>query len=76
MSINIMINIKNYNQETVFAPWTNMGIKRCNLLETLWPGLLRDIILPILAITGIRPCSIEGKEVRENTDVVQIQNPV
>ena len=45
-----MINIKDHNQTTLFDPWEYLGPKRRNLLDSSWPGLFKDIILPILPV--------------------------
>ncbi len=42
----IMIKVKNPNQLNIFDPWDFLTPKRRQMLESGWPGLFREHILP------------------------------
>lgn len=45
-----MIKVKNPNQLDIFDPWAFLTLKRRQLLESGWPGLFREHILPSIPI--------------------------
>jgi hypothetical protein len=47
---NIMINVKNPNQLNIFDPWAFLTPKRRQLLDSGWPGLFREHILPSIPV--------------------------
>lgn len=46
----IMINVKNPNQLNIFDPWAFLTAKRRQLLDSGWPGLFREHILPSIPV--------------------------
>lgn len=48
-----MINIKDPKQMNIFDPWDFLTPKRRQLLDTGWPGLFRDHILPSIPVNKI-----------------------
>jgi len=55
-----MIFIKDHKQAELFDPWRFLSPKRRQLLDTTWPGLFKDIILPELPVSRIFPFFSEG----------------
>lgn len=55
-----MILIKDHKQAELFDPWRFLSPKRRQLLDTTWPGLFKDIILPELPVSRIFPFFSEG----------------
>jgi hypothetical protein len=49
----IMINIKNPNQRNIFDPWDFITPKRRKLLDSSWPGLFREYILPSIPVQKV-----------------------
>jgi len=45
-----MIKVKNPNQLDIFDPWAFLTPKRRPMLDTGWPGLFREIILPSIPV--------------------------
>lgn len=48
-----MRNIQNPNQLYIFDPWDNLSPKRRQLLDTGWPGLFREQILPSIPVNKV-----------------------
>jgi len=48
-----MINVKNPNQLDIFDPWAFLTPKRRQLLDSGWPGLFREHILPSIPVDKI-----------------------
>lgn len=48
-----MRNIKNPNQLYIFDPWGDISPKRRQLLESGWPGLFREHILPSIPVSEV-----------------------
>ena len=48
-----MIKVKNPNQLDIFDPWAFLTPKRRQLLETGWPGLFREYILPSIPVNKV-----------------------
>ena len=48
-----MRKVKNPNQLNIFDPWEFLTPKRRQMLETGWPGLFREQILPFLPVDKI-----------------------
>jgi len=49
----IMIKVKNPNQLNIFDPWDFLTPKRRQMLESGWPGLFREHILPSIPVTKV-----------------------
>ena len=45
-----MINVKNPNQLNIFDPWDHLTPKQRQLLESGWPGLFKENILPSIPV--------------------------
>ena len=48
-----MIKIKNPNQLDIFDPWAFLTPKRRQLLDSGWPGLFREHILPSIPVDKV-----------------------
>ena len=48
-----MIKVKNPNQLNIFDPWDFLTPKRRQMLDTGWPGLFREHILPSMPINKL-----------------------
>ena len=48
-----MIKVKNPNQLDIFDPWAFLTPKRRQMLDTGWPGLFREIILPSIPVNKV-----------------------
>jgi hypothetical protein len=48
-----MLNIKNPNQLNIFDPWDFLTPKRRRMLDTGWPGLFREHILPTIPVDKV-----------------------
>jgi hypothetical protein len=48
-----MRNVKDPNQLYIFDPWEFFTPKRRQMLETGWPGLFQEHILPLLPVGNI-----------------------
>ena len=48
-----MINVKNPNQLDIFDPWAFLTPKRRQLLDSGWPGLFREHILPSIPVDKV-----------------------
>jgi hypothetical protein len=48
-----MIKVKNPNQLNIFDPWDFLTPKRRQMLESGWPGLFREHILPSIPVAKI-----------------------
>ena len=48
-----MINIKNPHQLNIFDPWDFLTPKRRKLLDSSWPGLFREHILPSIPVQEV-----------------------
>jgi hypothetical protein len=48
-----MRNIKDPNQLYIFDPWSSISPKRRQLLDTGWPGLFREHILPSIPVSKV-----------------------
>jgi hypothetical protein len=49
----IMIKVKDPNQLDIFDPWASLTPKRRQLLDSGWPGLFREHILPSIPIQKV-----------------------
>ena len=49
-----MIKVKDPNQLDIFDPWAFLSPKRRQLLDSGWPGLFREHILPSIPVDKIR----------------------
>jgi len=49
----IMIKVKNPNQLDIFDPWAFLTPKRRQLLDSGWPGLFREHILPSIPVDKV-----------------------
>lgn len=50
-----MIHIKDHKQGQLFDPWHFISPKRRNLLDSSWPGLFKNEILPELPVSKLFP---------------------
>ena len=48
-----MIKVKNPNQLDIFDPWAYLTPKRRQMLDSGWPGLFREIILPSIPVNKV-----------------------
>jgi hypothetical protein len=48
-----MIKAKNPNQLHIFDPWDFLTPKRRHMLDTGWPGLFRELILPTIPVEEV-----------------------
>ena len=48
-----MIKVKDPNQLDIFDPWAILTPKRRQLLDSGWPGLFREHILPCLPVHNV-----------------------
>lgn len=48
-----MINMQNPNQRYIFDPWSLISPKRRRLLDSGWPGLFREHILPSIPVSEV-----------------------
>jgi len=48
-----MIKVKNLNQLNIFDPWAFLTPKRRPLLDSGWPGLFREHILPSIPVNKV-----------------------
>lgn len=48
-----MIKVKNPNQLYIFDPWTFLTPKRRQMLDSGWPGLFREFILPTIPVNEV-----------------------
>ena len=48
-----MLNIKDPNQLDIFDPWQCLSPKRRRMLDTGWPGLFREHILPTIPVNKV-----------------------
>lgn len=48
-----MHNVQNPNQLHIFDPWSDLSPKRRQLLESGWPGLFRNHILPSIPVSKV-----------------------
>ena len=48
-----MIKVRNPNQLSIFDPWAFLTPKRRQMLETGWPGLFREQILPSIPVQKV-----------------------
>jgi hypothetical protein len=48
-----MIKVKNPNQLDIFDPWAFLTPKRRQMLDSGWPGLFREIILPSIPVNKV-----------------------
>ncbi len=48
-----MINMQNPNQRYIFDPWSMISPKRRRLLDSGWPGLFREHILPSIPVDEV-----------------------
>ncbi|MDX9819281.1 MAG: hypothetical protein RBT16_10235, partial [Desulfococcus multivorans] len=48
-----MIKVKNPNQLHIFDPWDFLTPKRRQMLDTGWPGLFREIVLPTIPVSEV-----------------------
>lgn len=49
-----MFHVKNHKQLNIFDPWVHLGPKRRKLLDSSWPGLFQQKILPELPVETLR----------------------
>ena len=48
-----MIKVKNPNQLDIFDPWAFLTPKRRQMLDSGWPGLFREVILPSIPVNKV-----------------------
>lgn len=48
-----MIKVKNPNQLHIFDPWDFLTPKRRQMLDTGWPGLFREVVLPTIPVSEV-----------------------
>ena len=48
-----MIKVKDPNQLDIFDPWAFLTPKRRQLLDSGWPGLFREFILPSIPVKTV-----------------------